>query len=92
MMLHGVGKWRIASRSFFAWVHTVICDLNSRKLYCVHCKDELGGVECYAMKPVDCLMEAAADVIGPLQGAINTIDFVGNLGDNLIVPLGVPIA
>jgi len=44
------------------------------------------------MKPVDCLMGAAADVIGPQQGVINTIDFVGNLGDNLIVPLAVPIA
>ena len=91
MMLPEVGKWRIACRSFFAWAHTVICDLNSRKLYCVHCEDELGGVEGYAMKPVDCLMEAAADVIGPQQGVINTIGFVGNLGDNLSVPFGVPI-
>ena len=71
----------------------VHCDLNSRKRYCVHCEDELGGVEGYAMKPVDCLMEAAADVIGPQQGVINTIiiGFVGNLGGNLSVPLGVPI-
>lgn len=44
------------------------------------------------VKSVDCLIEAVADVIGPQQGFIDTFGFVGNLGDNLIEPLGVPIA
>ena len=44
------------------------------------------------VKSVDCLIEAVADVISPQQGVIDTFGFVGNLGDNLIEPLGVPIS
>ena len=80
----------------FAWTHTVVCDLEFCKLYFVRCEDEHGGVECYTMlptdvKPVDCLVEAAADVICPQQGVVDTFCFVGNVGDNLVKPSGVAI-
>ena len=81
VMLLGVGKWRMASRYFFAWAHTVTGDLKSCKLNCVCCKDKLVWVKCYAVsptnvKPVNRLVEAAADIVCPQQGAINTFGLV----------------
>ena len=44
------------------------------------------------VKPVNCLVETAADVVCPQQGVVNTFGLIGDMGDNLIKSLGVAIA